>query len=420
VQVTRKLVALCVQAQQQHAPVSTQLYPAFALSNWLKLARTTRIASRLQASVRRQLQESELLQHLAVSMAGAADELNALTGAGAAGNPAACNSASGGGIGGGSTTASGASRAHLVAVCYAGSLLDIYSNVDCLVPPAEAPCADTFLPAASAAARLIMAVLRACSLQSAAGCESAEDAIHTAYITMHNLAADLIDRVQEDQQLPCAQELLLSPDLVPCLAINVVVTLLALETATDLVPDASGSRAAAGSTPCSGSSSVSGQRQQGSGHSSAAPQPLDDSSAGLASLTPLAAGFFDLLGVDKAVAVKAAGLAKSNRGASMDELTAFIQLYNEVLAYQVGWCVRAANRHQQLELCVARAAVAESICRLASRECSLSALCGQVVCTSNGALVHATGVGCHSTVPQSVTAFFCRDAGCVPGGAGPR
>lgn len=65
--VTRKLVALFVQAQQHckgHASTYTQLCSAHALRTWLRVAFNAKVAfpeSRLQASVRQQLQESELL-----------------------------------------------------------------------------------------------------------------------------------------------------------------------------------------------------------------------------------------------------------------------------------------------------------------------------------------------------------------------
>jgi hypothetical protein len=406
----RKLVALCVQAQQQHAPVTTQLYTAAALGKWLKLVDTTRLASRLQASVWRQLQESGLLQHLAVSMADAADELSVMT---------ECSASCGNGSSSGSdsSTSTGADwasecRPNLV-LSHAQALLSNYSKTCSLLIPAGVSCLslDVALPAAPAAARLSLAVLRACSRQQlqfgghfkVVAAQSAHNCTIVNALVLES-DFDTVSSVEGAcQRTPGLRELLLSPDLVPCLAISIVVDLLELSSAlgSDAVASTtSGNRAAAGST--SGGSSNSRRagpspttdalrNHRGSGRSSAAAQPAcglagsgsgssqgsskpgpQDSSVSLASLTPLAASLFDLLGVDHVTFMLAATtmtVFEEDNSRCVERCSRLLAVYSQVTAYQVRWCVCC----QAAITCVGHAAAAqrwqrcsaENTCRLA-------------------------------------------------------
>lgn len=189
------------------------------------------------------------------------------------------------------------------------------------------------------------------------------------------------------QQLPGARELLLSPDLAPCLAIAAIVALLGLDPATPLQPwadSSSGSRAAADSSSKAGSSTAglggvqddpqddtrSSDQQpdctmtsdhnssSSSSPSSSAPElpgschcsycSHNHGDVSLASATPLAASWFNLLGVDKQTLVTAATLAKSVGRPCMEGFMYMLGVYSDVLAYQVRWCVTQLDSPTQV------------------------------------------------------------------------
>jgi hypothetical protein len=172
------------------------------------------------------------------------------------------------------------------------------------------------------------------------------------------------------QRLPGVRELLLSPDFTPCLAITAIVAALGLDPATPVQPLAGssrGSKAAADISSKAGSSTedrggVQHNRQDdtrcpdqqpdcsttrnNNSNSSSTPSSAhelpgcshNNISVSLASVTPLAAGWFELLGVDKQTLVTAAGQFKSNGIPCMECFTYMLDAYSDVLAYQVRWC----------------------------------------------------------------------------------
>jgi hypothetical protein len=116
------------------------------------------------------------------------------------------------------------------------------------------------------------------------------------------------------QLCPAASELLLSPELLSCLSIMLVVIVLGLDMSTDR-PDAykpSEEQRQAGSR---GSGLVSGGR--------------------LDSLTPLSCGLFDALGVPKGTVLHAAMVAHSQGFSTLLNFKIFLASYNSVLDHQV-------------------------------------------------------------------------------------
>lgn len=322
-QVTRKLAALCIQAQQRHADSLTQNVTRHTLHTWLRHAADAQEASpnsSLSASVRQQLQESGLLQHLAAVFSRAADGLDTVTALLAAGDSTVC----GNGRSGRSSNSSRHSSSllsHVIfqssragaALCFARMALRIYSMACSLVAPTRAPhfSPGAALPAAPAAARLALTTIRVCSMPQLQGAQM--DAIvafviNTAHCVMLDFTTFLQGGVEALRQMPGARELLLSPDTMPCLAITVVVGLMRLDTSACL-------EAVAGNTSGSAAPALnnmsSSSIRSGAGSSavggSAQPERLRNGlylpslaeRVNLSLSTPLASSLFDRLGVDK-------------------------------------------------------------------------------------------------------------------------
>jgi hypothetical protein len=138
---------------------------------------------------------------------------------------------------------------------------------------------------------------------------------------------------------PGAEELLLSPELVSCLAILLVVTFLGLDTSSAAGPQSSSGNSEAGSSTSHQAPSTQQPQQQQASSSSAGSR--GGSGGGLAngiqldSLTPLSCSLFDILGIPKEAAVQFAGLAKSEGRTTVARLAALMQAYREVLVHQV-------------------------------------------------------------------------------------
>lgn len=270
-QVTRKLVALCIQAHERHAGLFAQHMTCSALHKWLKHAADTRTASPdspLSVSVWQQLQESGLLQHLAAVLAEAADELDAVTALLAAGDSTVC---------GLNDSSCKSSSGHLVvqrsragtALHAAQVALHIYRSACFLGAPAGGPRinASVGLPAAPAGARLALTMVRVWSMPQLQGAEMiatvafVTKAAHSNMLgltgVLHNISRQGLGNLEAPRQLPGARELLLSPDIIPCLAINVVVGLLKLDILACLEP-VPGNTSAAPACNNMGSSSRSG------------------------------------------------------------------------------------------------------------------------------------------------------------------
>lgn len=162
VQIMRKLAELCIQAQQQHAPIRTQEFAAFVLFTWLSQAKHVAASpdSSLLVLVQQQLQETGLLQHLAASLADAANELSDV------GNTAACSKDGRSyGSGSASSTAEFEQDRARIAPRYADVLLESFAITCFLLSPADGDQfnLDVPLPAVPAALRLALTMFRACS-----------------------------------------------------------------------------------------------------------------------------------------------------------------------------------------------------------------------------------------------------------------
>jgi hypothetical protein len=333
--------------------------------------------------MRQQLQESGLLQHMDRMFIDAENTLKAAVAAAAVAAPA-CSSSS--------TAAQQAADQVQLAIILVNELVGVYHGACVTSFPGEEKgfSMEAALPAAPAAMRMILTTFRTCSrLQQLTGRSDSSapllvlsgdagfqvdcnDTLRMLYWvgcdlagTMHtqNVAGAL-------QLLPGAHELLLCPELVPCLAITVLVGLFGLNTGTqEAAGRGSGSSsrvaAAAGSSrsrgalraqesfqqqqqtpggPAVPSSKAAGRHQTGSTSSSSSNGRLPNGIS-LDSLTPLSRGLFGLLGVDQGVLLEVA------RGAS-DEWSGQVQCKPENHGCIVSaWCLTPDYqvRAQQLD-----------------------------------------------------------------------
>jgi hypothetical protein len=373
VQVTLKLALMCAQAQQQHAPLPTQHCIAVALREWLALAAiaaATHPKSVLAVCVWQQLQESDLLQHLAATVSYAADELTAVVDLSAEEGEAA-NSGSDGGSA--SRTAGDTAQRANNAMDFAGVLLVTFKHASSCARAGPAGSRLDGVFATPAAARLSLAVLKACSSPHMRQAVHMEYVLHVTHDAMLAMAALLAGGGAKHaiKGLPDRPALLLSPDLASCLAFGISVAILGLDLAAGLgsvVDSERGSRAAADST--AGSSGSSSSRtgasplrpsqpaQQGSSACPAALRHPDcnlqpaiaNSNSGLASnradslandLTPLSASLFDLLGVTMETALRMAGTVQNAGQISFQhQLAGLCKAYCELLTCQVRRGVR--------------------------------------------------------------------------------
>jgi hypothetical protein len=156
-QVTDKLVTLGLQARERHATLADQEMVGAALAEWLALCMKIRTASpesRLSAVVTQQLQDSGLLQHLAVSMSEVADELGVMTarhsadrGDSSSGNSSSSSSSSG-------STVPSTARMEDKALRHAQMLLQTYGAACTLLTPEGSTRLGLVGPPAAVATRL--------------------------------------------------------------------------------------------------------------------------------------------------------------------------------------------------------------------------------------------------------------------------
>lgn len=241
-----------------------------------------------------------------------------------------------------------------------GCLLHTFELASCAMSPAGLFNFAAALPAAPAAVRLVFAGYRACSrlqqlrqqqqgrvpLKFQDRCVFRHQAsIHQLVVAARDMSL-LYSSAAPLQSSPSSRELLLSPDLLPCLAILLVVVALALGMSggggvgTAVMPatnNSSGPGSSSGSQPV-----TAGHQQQQAGSSDAS------SGVRLDSLAPLSCSLFDMLGVTKETALEAARLAKSEGLATPLYLSSLMSGYTGVLTHQVSY----DQRHQHTSTCM--------------------------------------------------------------------
>jgi hypothetical protein len=392
VQVTRQLSALCIQAHQHQAAMGIRQFATASLGLWLYKttgALNASPASRLAVGVRQQLQASGLLQHMAAMLTDAGDGLTAAAAAAVAfGEPARGSSSSESSSTTGSSTAAQDSADRLRD---AWGLVDKLHDLYCRLCEAMSPEADiTFnleaaLPAAPAAVRLIVTAFRTCSrLQQLAGMEGSSATVQlvaadaafqdafaatlgSAFLTMLDLAQTICVRSSEGtlQSLPDINELLRCAELVPCLAITVLVAVLGVDTgahggagSSAVASWAPASSSGGGSIGAGSSSGVQALASQGtlqqqsvsaaavsaglphqSGRSSSSGSTSScgrlENGVNLGSLTPLSHALFNLLGVEQGVLLSTSAAAKTNHLATWGANNNSITTFDTVMAHQV-------------------------------------------------------------------------------------
>jgi hypothetical protein len=354
VQVTRHLSALCIKAHQQNAAVPIRHLVASALYVWLPKARNVCRASptsRLAVNVQQQLQSSGLLQHVAAMLSKAANDLTAAL-------AAACGEARLS-----SSSSVVAAECVLDAFRHVSQLLSIHRMACQAVAPTVSFSLEAGLPAAPAAVRALLTTFRACSrVQQLASREGSPlpvllvaasdtyEANNSYYISAaHWGVTDLAQALQQHRlsgtlcSLPGARELLLCPELVPCLAVAVLVEALGLaagvgatdsSTSTDSSDGGAQQRPAVAAVAADAASSA-GHYQAASSSSSGAL----DSSVGLAmdGLSALSRGLFGLLlGVDEGVLLQGAQEATDPWSAGVLPVCSVVtDVYIYVQEYQV-------------------------------------------------------------------------------------
>ena len=145
--------------------------------------------------------------------------------------------------------------------------------------------------------------------------------------------------------LPGAADMLLLPEFVSCLAIVLLVAVLGLNTGVDAAPAASSSRSIRSSRSggrSSGQQRSRPERQQqttlasssggGDGSSSSS---SNSNSRQLDSMTPLSCSLFGVLGISKDNALQAATLARSMGLTAASSLTTWLTAYMTVVRHQV-------------------------------------------------------------------------------------
>jgi hypothetical protein len=358
-QVTRKVSALFIQALQQ-ADSQPAVLPQLAGSLmvlWLSKAQPAGIASpesRAATTVRQQLQDSQLLQHLATNLDAAAARLTA---AAAAFAEAAANS----------TTTAGADamqHATIVVQCSSDftnaesvckSLLQIFRLASCVLSQTGKFTIPVALPAAPTAVRTALTIFRVyrSPLPASPG------PLRAALRTIRVLAVPFLGKKDVPgsmlQSCPAASVLVQMPEFVSCLAIMAVATTLGL--------DVSGGDTASGAASSSsdmGSSTGTGRQQQeqqaasaatgrrggtsssssggGGGGSTSSSSSSQSNGMQLDSLTPLSCSLFDILGVTKETVLQLAGLAKAEGCTSPGALRNVVEAYTGVLQHQVSVC----------------------------------------------------------------------------------
>ena len=344
-QVTAKLGALCVQALQQP---DEHMLALTALKVWLDQAVATMRASpesHAAATVRQQLQESRLLQHLGPAMVAAAAQLTAAVAALQAAAATTSNSTSGSADAPISATTEQDSIQKQtsnveVADRHCGLLLMAFEVTSAALSPGACFTPELAVAAAPAAMHLILTGFQACSkLQQLWQQKKAQLPLQVGKLgtilgsfifSAGSLGLTMPGAVYDDtlQSSPAGRQLLLDPDFVSCLAIMLVVTVLGLDTS---MRSAAGNGAAATAAASSSSSAPGVGSSTGSSSSS--------NGVRLDSVTPLSCGLFDILGVGKETVLQAAKVAKSAGLATLPKMCTLASCYHSVSWLQVSACL---------------------------------------------------------------------------------
>ena len=378
-QVTAKLTALAINTLQlPDVPHLSKVFTCTVLNVWLGIAMHAMQASpgsRAAATVRQQLQESQLLQHLGPAMDAAAVRLTeAVTGLVATAGSSSNSSNSYGSKGVSATTQHDSIQERMSRVekadIYCGLLLQLFHRASSAGSQQVRFCAALALPAAPAAMRLTLTGFQVCSRLQQLWQQNKElgalqhgsfAAVGSSFVCKNRwlafqLVPELAGEVSDNmlQTRPAARELLSSPDLVFCLTIVLLVVVLGLDTSDEVNGTADSSSAISSSNsmsrPSVGSSTYRHSRGTGAQQQEQQQQVWQGSSARdgcggggrgcssrgvlLGSLTPLSCGLFDMLGVSKETVQEAAGLLKCQGVAYMNTVASG---YLRVLQYQVSW-----------------------------------------------------------------------------------
>ena len=416
-QVTRQLAALCIQAHQQQTALYHTYTVMTALAAWLGKVDTYTAASvggpnsRFADSVRQQLQESGLLQHMAAVFRTTADGLTMAAAAVAS-----------------DAAPSGQGNSHHIHRTvrdydHVTALRHALNNVEralmiqlaaCLtLSPGHPFKEESALRAAPAAMHMIHTTFRTCSeLQQLAGREGSPAPVRLlaagpefqrecelvfgqamcfmlqlAAAVHHHDGAHSSSAGRPLQLLPTGgvYELLRCPELFPCLALAVLVAVLGLDTgvqggtegtSSNSSGTAGGSSSGEGEASSRGSARrnpslhVQGSSQQPAAAAAAGTARRHDTSSSstsgptsssdrlangvsLDSLTPLSHGLFSLLGVNQGVLLQAVrGYRKSPQGG-----TGVLpdHVYSLIRAFDVVSCHQVSRGHQGCRITVRQA-----------------------------------------------------------------
>jgi hypothetical protein len=406
-----QLGTLCIQAHHQKTAAATKRMTASVLGLWM-LKTQQFLNPSLNRLARQQLQESGLQQNLPAILADAADTLTEAAAAAAAAAAAleevalSSSSSSNSSSSSSNTTSHSSSRSRssnssstssstcvqssaekvLNTISITHRLLNVYVRACSLLSSRTDQCfsLEAALPAAPAAVRLILTTIQTCSkIRQVAGREgspsplflAADDtairerstqALVCAHLVMLELAEAVLMHSSKGTLLSLsgANELLLCPELMSCLAIMVLVTLLGTDTWTkkgacsSKGPKGVAGPAGSGSSSSSSSSgrqttttqslsqqpaASAGYHQAGSSSSSSAVISGSNSSSSvrlangvsLDSLTPLSRGLFGLLSVDLAIVLDAARVALWGATCDPTSFGWLVDTYCFVMEYQV-------------------------------------------------------------------------------------
>jgi hypothetical protein len=133
------------------------------------------------------------------------------------------------------------------------------------------------------------------------------------------------------QACPAAREVLLLPELLSCLALMLVATVLGLVTSTVGM----GRHATIPATGSSSSSSRNEDSSSNSGNNLSGSSGSSSSRVWLDSLTPLSCSLFDILGVSKETVLQLARLAKAEKLTELREMDVWAAVLANVYKYQV-------------------------------------------------------------------------------------
>jgi hypothetical protein len=207
------------------------------------------------------------------------------------------------------------------------------------------------VPAAPAAVRLMLTVLQADSRlqlmqqQHAVEVPDASSESCSTTSTVHSVMMMLAVMVGVDvsstlQACPAARELLLLPELLSCLALMLVASVLGLDTiSSDMGRRANTPAASSGSAHSDHGDSGRGSSTRGGGRSGSRGSGIGSSGMGnevrLDSLTPLSCSLFDILRVTKETVLQVARVAKSERLTTLGEMDVWAAVLASVHKYQV-------------------------------------------------------------------------------------